>query len=214
MDKGLFALAALALASASPVDAVADLVPDSATAGIERQKGKRVTGLIGAFNVDFLAVGQNAVTGMVRVILGDRRYLGRPGFEKPVDFVMFPLFHYRWRYMDMFPEGERGDAGWKMCAMRPFGDDSFATITEIEVPGHECDLEFYFTGIPKSPYYQYVDYTGRGTPVSRSGYTEDVSKLRTYTMRMRSGDILQSGGKDWFSRVRLGVSEHSVITVK
>ena len=62
----------------------------------------------------------------------------------------------------------------------------------------------------KAPYYEYVDYTGRGAPVAAEAYTEEIMKYESVLdpKTVAQAGRLASGGTNWFTRAR-GVEKRS-----
>ena len=185
------------------------------------QIGKRATGWVGAFNTDYIYTGQRGVTGLCHVTINQPMshtwaQFRAMGYTNPVDFVSAIYFKYRYRKgdetIDMLPgDTARYSDRWRTELMVPIGPETFATCREIPIPDTECDLEYWYFGTSKAPYYEYVDYTGLNLPVSAADYTEQHLSV-TGRLSICSYDKLPSRGKDYFTRIRKGKS--SSLTVK
>lgn len=171
--------------------------PDS---NLPQERGKTAVGVTYLFNIDYVHAGQSGVTGMAYIVLSPGS-CGHPGYDKPTDFVPRAYLHYRWRHLGLFPLD--GGGRWRTVPMFPHAEpDMLYTAGEIPVPDVPCDLEWYIVGTRSVPYYQHVDYTGRNLPVSSKLYTEEPEISYTSRMNYAGDDVLPSGGRDWFIRVR------------
>ncbi len=106
--------------------------------------------------------------------------------------------HYRWRYLNQM------SSQWKSIDLDP--GNGFKALSAFELPGHTCDVEYWYEYSLQAPFYSYVDYSGLGKAID---YTEERGVI---TNRL-NGVELPSGGTDWFFRVREGKSPHSGIDI-
>ena len=195
MNKLMMALAAIAICGAA----------FSETQDVPLEPGKRTSGFFGGFNVDYIRTGQRGVTGMTRVVMTPPGYRLPPDFNNPVDFIQSARMRYRFRYGDDVPKTQMGTEDWKELPMMPRGTDLFVTNGELEIPDYPCDLEYYFDYTRRTPYYEYVDYSGQNIGVP--GYTEEPAPMVTSRLERVSSDGLPSRGKDWYRRIRSGKSQ-------
>ncbi len=170
--------------------------------------GAQTLGWAGAFDVPFPGAGV-AVKGRAGTTVSGTQIaaLTDPDAALGADqLVVSATMHYRWRYLD-----QRFDPGaddWRTVSLDPTGD--FRATTPLELPaGLPGDVEFWYSAILNAPYYDYVDYTGRKLGVG--GYSEAVMFV---TNRLASASALESGGTDWFVRLRDGASEYEDVTLQ
>ena len=197
----VMALAAAGLAFAAAAESRDDRAP--------MEPGKRTVGFFGGFNVDYIHAGQRGVTGMAQVVISQPMTFSwetyrKMGYTNETDFISMAQMWYRARYNDEVPKTLMGTDEWKVLYMVPTSHDVFSTYGEVEIPDHACDLEFFFVCTRRTPYYQYVDYTGLNIGVP--GYTEEPPLLSTARVDRVSAEVLPSGGSEWFMRVRCGDS--------
>lgn len=106
--------------------------------------------------------------------------------------------HYRWRYLNQM------SSQWKSIDLDP--GNGFKALSAFDLPGHPCDVEYWYEYSLQTPFYSYVDYSGLGKAID---YTEERGVI---TNRLASVD-LPSGGTDWFFRVREGKSAFSGVDI-
>lgn len=106
--------------------------------------------------------------------------------------------HYRWRYLNQM------SSEWKSVDLDP--GNGFKALSAFDLPGHPCDVEYWYEYSLQAPFYSYVDYSGLGKAID---YTEERGVI---TNRLASVD-LPSGGTDWFFRVREGKSAFSGVDI-
>ena len=160
--------------------------------------GVRAVGYGGAFETPFPSAAEgSSLTGRCTVAFtGD--------FNPDEETFSLKQMLYRWRYLEQLREPQDGD--WKAADLQEAGDE-LRTAGPLEVPAEAGDVEFHFVTILRTPYYGYVDYTGLDKPVCEKGYTEEGLP---HESRYRAGDdeVLASGGRDWFIRLRDGRSRY------
>ena len=106
--------------------------------------------------------------------------------------------HYRWRYLNQM------SSEWKSVDLDP--GNGFKALSAFDLPGHTCDVEYWYEYSLQAPFYSYVDYSGLGKAID---YTEERGVI---TNRLNGVD-LPSGGTDWFFRVREGKSAFSGVDI-
>ncbi len=106
--------------------------------------------------------------------------------------------HYRWRYLNQM------SSEWKSVDLDP--GNGFKALSAFDLPGHPCDVEYWYEYSLQAPFYSYVDYSGLGKAID---YTEERGVI---TNRL-DGAELPSGGTDWFFRVREGKSAFSGVDI-
>lgn len=149
----------------------------------EGRSPKTVLGVETAFDVDYPAVG-DTVFGRASLVGGD------------VSTVESLRMRYRWRYLR---EGE--DAPWSVVYFNKDGSRELKTENALLLPARTGDVEYYFDMTAISPYYVYVDYTGRALGVG--DYTEKISLDHPIESRANKlGQPYPSRGRDWFVRLR------------
>ncbi|MBQ8125970.1 MAG: hypothetical protein IJ173_08835 [Kiritimatiellae bacterium] len=170
--------------------------------------GAQTLGWAGAFDVPFPGAGV-AVKGRAGTTVGGTQIaaLADPDAALGADqLVVSATMHYRWRYLD-----QRFDPGaddWRTVSLDPTGD--FRATTPLELPaGLPGDVEFWYSAILNAPYYDYVDYTGQNLGVG--GYSEAIMFV---TNRLAAAASLESGGTDWFVRLRDGASSYEDVTLQ
>ena len=115
------------------------------------------------------------------------------------DFFHSAVMHYRWRYLDQVTND------WQKIEVNP--TDGFKAMTAFDLPGHACDVEYWYSYVLQAPFYSYVDYSGIGKAL---GYTEERG---TETNACRSATIMASCGTNWFFRVREGKSDYAGLDI-
>ena len=115
------------------------------------------------------------------------------------EFFHSAKMHYRWSYLGQVTND------WSTIVLNPA--DGFKATSAFEIPGHECDVEYWYEYILQAPYYSYVDYSGAGKLID---YTEERG-FQTNTCPQAT--IMASGGTNWFFRVRDGKSDYSVLDI-
>lgn len=170
--------------------------------------GAQALGWAGAFDVPFPGAGV-AVKGRAGTTVGGTQIaaLADPDAALAADqLVVAATMHYRWRYLS-----QRFDPGaddWRTVSLDPTGD--FRATTPLELPaGLPGDVEFWYSAILNAPYYDYVDYTGQDLGVG--GYSEAIMFV---TNRLAAAASLESGGTDWFVRLRDGASNYEDVTLQ
>ena len=170
--------------------------------------GAQTLGWAGAFDVPFPGAGV-AVKGRAGTTVSGTQIaaLTDPDAALGADqLVVAATLHYRWRYLD-----QRFDPGaddWRTVSLDPTGD--FRATTPLELPaGLPGDVEFWYSAILNAPYYDYVDYTGQNLGVG--GYSEAIMFV---TNRLAAAASLESGGTDWFVRLRDGASSYEDVTLQ
>jgi len=158
---------------------------------VERS-GKQTLGQAAAFSVPFPSASETNL--FARAYATYMTNSSKPGFD--IDgLVSVAKMCYRWRYLD-----QRVD-GWTSVRLDP--SDHFRSVEPLKLPGEPGDLEFFYETALDSPYYEYVDYSGRNLGVP--GYTENPPFV---TNAARSAVMYQSRGTDWFARLRPGESDY------
>ena len=115
------------------------------------------------------------------------------------EFFHSAKMHYRWSYLGQVTND------WSTIVLNPA--DGFKATSAFEIPGHECDMEYWYEYILQAPYYSYVDYSGVGKTMD---YTEERG-LQTNVCA--NGTVMASGGTNWFFRVRDGRSDYSGVDI-
>ena len=115
------------------------------------------------------------------------------------EFFHSAKMHYRWSYLGQVTND------WSTIVLNPA--DGFKATSAFEIPGHECDVEYWYEYILQAPYYSYVDYSGAGKLID---YTEERG---VQTNVCANGTIMASGGTNWFFRVRDGRSDYSGVDI-
>ena len=178
--------------------------------------GVRATGAGGAMSRAFPSAFGGPFAGRCRVVLPPGA--GHEG-EAPSAFISLGQMFYRWRHLARFEDFAGMNAGeWKVAVLRDDEGGGMRTVEDLKLPAVPGDVEFSFVSIMKSPYYGYVDYTGLGFPVVKTGddYTEEVFKheSRLDPLELGGRTALASGGTDWFVRLWEGASEWEGIDVE
>ena len=162
------------------------------------KRGVTLLGQEMATTVPFPAVGEKNARARAKRIIHESalQNLKDPATGKlpdPNGYVSSAKMHYRWRYLNQ----DRWDA-WKEIDLNPMAD--FVASTPLEIPEREGDIEFWFDADLKTPYYEYVDYSGTGLGVPMS------EEIKAVTNHLPGVNLLPSAGTDWFFRLRRGVS--------
>lgn len=171
--------------------------------------GDRAVGFAGAFDVPFPSPADTAnIFGRCRVVLPPgSSYEGMD----PGEYISLAQMFYRRRYLSSVGE-------WSVAVLNGAGPGRMRTESALSLPALEGDLEYYFVSLMKAPYYEYVDYTGRGAPVAAEAYTEEIMKWESHldeqVIAQTPAGRLASGGTDWFVRIREGQSDWEQMSVE
>ncbi len=171
--------------------------------------GERAVGFAGAFDVPFPSPADTAnIFGRCRVVLPPgSSYEGMD----PGEYISLAQMFYRRRYLSSVGE-------WSVAVLNGAGPGRMRTQSALSLPALEGDLEYYFVSLMKAPYYEYVDYTGRGAPVAAAAYTEEIMKWESHldeqVIAQTPAGRLASGGTDWFVRIREGQSDWEQMSVE
>ena len=162
----------------------------------ETKTGKRQLGWELATSVPYPSVNDDAIFGYAMpsyyVNSGDGKSWNTN------DFFLSAKMHYRWRYLNQL------FSDWSEVELNP--SDGFHALAAFDLPGHACDVEYWYEYHLQAPYYSYVDYSGVGKSI---GYTEERGTLTNAL----ASTTLPSCGTNWFFRVRDGKSAYSGIDI-
>ncbi len=196
LDTGGFILIDNVIASYPPISAlpVPKGVYDPLLTGCE------VTGWSGSFEPAFPAIGSETMP------CGRLNFIMSPVSTNAnlATFVTSAKMHYRWRYLGQ-AEGE-----WKTSALKQSSQNVtnlVAAAGALDLPSLPGDIEFYYTAYLDAPYYEYVDYTG--LDLGTGEYSEKIVSVETHS----EITSLPSCGREWFVRLREGVSEYERVYV-
>ena len=162
------------------------------------KKRKDVLGVEGAFadssNTAILPTAGDEVYG--RAI--PQYYVNASTNLVETNFIASARMHYRWRYLNQLV-GE-----WRVTALDP--ENGFRSMSALTLPATVGDVEFWFDATLQTPYYRYVDYSGKNLADEFLAiYTENVVSV-TNTASAAESDKYPSTGSDWFVRLREGAS--------
>lgn len=108
------------------------------------------------------------------------------------DSFNWAKIHYRWRYLNQIV------SQWKSIDLDVA--NGLRATDPFDLPGCECDVEYWFSSLPTMPFYRYVDYSGKDVGVPHS------ERRGVNTNRLDAIGLLPSCGTDWFFRLRSGKS--------
>lgn len=112
---------------------------------------------------------------------------------------------WRSRYLNQVISGD-----WSVLPLSQTGD-GYVSNDYLALPSSACDIEFKYETLVDAPYYDYVDYSGSSGMAGTPGYSERIEKVSTVFNPDALGSdgiplVLPSGGRDFFFRLREGVS--------
>jgi len=177
---------------------------DLASAGTfdARRSGAHTLGWAAAFDVPFPGVGET-LTGRAAATTYTNPAVAA---VDPDSFVLEATLHYRWRLKSQ--EFDPVDSNeWKTVRLDPLGD--FRAVDPLQIPAEPGDVEYWYSTRLNAPYYTYVDYSGLG--LGLADYTEAVACV---TNALNSASRLESGGTNWFVRLRDGASNYADVTLE
>lgn len=163
----------------------------------ENKLGKQTLGFEGAFDVKFPSVN-NPFYGRGKL----KTELEGEAKNKLLDYITSSKIFYRWRYLEQAESEWHGivlDQKNGFKAVEPF------TLPK-DMPG---DVEYYYVSRVNAPYYEYIDYTGLG--LNLGGYYSEY--VPVVTNRLDSPIKLESGGTNWFIRLREAKSDYEKINL-
>lgn len=163
----------------------------------ENKLGKQTLGFEGAFDVKFPSVN-NPFYGRGKL----KTELEGEAKNKLLDYITSSMIFYRWRYLEQAESEWRGivlDQKNGFKAVEPF------TLPK-DMPG---DVEYYYVSRVNAPYYEYIDYTG--LDLNLGGYYSEY--VPVVTNRLDSPIKFESGGTNWFVRLREAKSDYEKINL-
>ena len=178
----------------------------------DTREGVAVRGWTPAFSSAFPAVGEEGVKGRVTL-----EYFG--DFTIPRDYgvtkdlaVNKVTMKYRWRYLDQITNA------WQTLEMRKIDADGveWETIDELDLSDGIGDIEYSFAAEIYSPAYHHTDYTGCDVLGYPADWDEEITSVERVADAEESfsksiDKISPAGGKDFFVRLREGVSQYELV---